>query len=176
MSNDNSKIVNLTGLESLAKKSVNQDDLNIEAEEIHFEMSDFALPEITEPQSIPEIKPIKAIQASETLTGVQLGAKKMLIKFLKESEEDIPWIFHLNGTEFFAKSFVHRMRNELSRYRKVLIQRNKVPKRFKVIIQRIIEHPADKTVEVHLLRTYNARQVDDDLMDIMESFCVESKE
>ena len=109
------------------------------------------------------------------LAGVNPSVKTILTHFLKEAVEDEPWNFKINGNQYNAKSFVQRMRTELSRYRNILIQRNRIPKKFKMLIHNIIEY-SDRTVEIQLIKTYDSNTIDVELMTVMESLCIEKGE
>ena len=91
----------------------------------------------------------------------------MMIEFLKATRESPTFSFKLRGRTEDAKSFIHRMRVELSRMRDSVIQSGKVPKEFKVLVDDIAYDSETQVSTVTLRKAYGTNvQIADDVAEI----------
>lgn len=98
--------------------------------------------------------------------------KELLKKFLLENIEYEPYIIVINGDKEDGDYFLHRMRNELSRFRAKLIERGQVVKKFKIICKSIAAKD-DGTCEIIIIRTDKMEsKSDDDLDDLLEQLAL----
>ena len=77
--------------------------------------------------------------------------KLQVIEFLKETREMDEYSFVHYGTETEARSFIHRMRVELSRMRDVVREAGRVPREFKMLVVEL-EYDAVKNQTLVKLR------------------------
>lgn len=71
------------------------------------------------------------------MANTKSPARQMMIEFIKATRENPIFSFRITGNQESAKSFVHRMRVELSRMREVVIQKGETPRPFKVKVQNV---------------------------------------
>lgn len=112
--------------------------------DIEFNKDDFAF----ESDSLKEnvVKPIP-------------NAKEALITLLRESQFEEPYTIEIKATYPEAKSFIHRMRVELSRFRNKLIKLNKTLDRFSILTQSISMESENRCV-ITLIKTRYRRRFD----------------
>lgn len=67
------------------------------------------------------------------MNNVKSLPKRKLISFLSNAEMDVDYEFIVDIPNSNALVFVHRMRVELSRLRTKVIQRDRIPKSFKML-------------------------------------------
>lgn len=81
------------------------------------------------------------------MANTKSPARQMMIEFIKATRENPVFSFKIKGNEESAKSFVHRMRVELSRMREVVIQKGETPRPFKVKMQTVeYDRKTDSTI------------------------------
>ena len=83
----------------------------------------------------------------------QMPAKEQMIDFLTTSEFDVVYQFVYQGTEDEAKRHVHRMRNELSRLRKMVREAGRGRKPFTVKLISVEFDPESEASLVSLMKT-----------------------
>lgn len=100
--------------------------------------------------------------------------KNVLIDFLKTTNnpEIKLFEFSLIGDKNFAKTFIHNMRNELSRLRKKAIDQRRTPTRFKIILINIYCSIDERICNVSLERR-TEKVILPELDDVLDTFCTE---
>lgn len=101
------------------------------------------------------------------MTMAKSPAKIEVIKFVKETTMEDFYTFNFRGSLDDAKRFVHRMRVELSRMRDYVKSRGMSVKHFKMILIEYEEIEAGKRVKITLKKTQSARNVDNEIDEIM---------
>lgn len=98
--------------------------------------------------------------------------KQALKDFLNNNEANEPYLITILGNEEAGYEFLHRMRNELSRFRAKLSERGFVTKRFKVLKESITAKP-DGICEIIIIQSDKVQvKPDEDLDDVMGALSI----
>lgn len=122
------------------------DDDDLLEEELAFDESDFEFEADT-------------LSVKKSIIKPTVSPKETLITMLRESQFEEPYTIELNATYKEAKSFIHRMRVELSRFRSKLIKLNKTLDRFSILTQSITVESKDYCT-ITLIKTRHRRRFD----------------
>lgn len=95
--------------------------------------------------------------------------KLKLIEFLKNSIDEEEYRLVAPVPVNLADAFVHRMRVELSRFRAIARDRNRVPKQFKVLyLQEKTEKIDNESCAIYLKKSKSGHAVDQFIDDIFD--------
>lgn len=99
---------------------------------------------------------------------IKSPAKLETINFIRiplESEHE----FFVKGSVEDAKSFVHQMRVELSRFRDMIKQQGKVPRHFKMLLVSVTAQPELSGCNVVLKKTTSSHDFSNELEDVFQN-------
>lgn len=128
----------------VAKADTEQTEINNPDNDLLLDFDDFDFAEDVKPTNLP------TNLANKT-------PKNELILFLQQSAIDTPYLLQYNGNFEGAKSHIHRMRVELSRFRAQIIKLNKKLDHFHVLVKDITIE-SETLCTITLLKTYERKK------------------
>lgn len=102
-----------------------------------------------------------------------LSEPKQHLKELVEKDYNEEYIFTVPLGK--GENMVHRMRVELSRLRKKLIQKNKIPREFKVLCKSVVQDIDNGTDIVTLVKAIENDSITEEMAGLMSSMDLGTK-